>query len=718
VAKKKKRSLKIIGILFLAFFLISLWGLAAVAKMAKELPNPEQFVSRQLDQSTKIYDRAGETLLYEVHGAEKRTVVPFEEIPSYVKQATLAAEDQNFYNHPAFDWKGIVRAVITNIIKREYAMGGSTITQQLAKNAFLTSEKKLSRKAKELILAYWIEQRYSKDEILNLYLNQIPYGSNAYGIEAASQMFFSKSAKDLNLQESALTAAILQRPSYFSPWGYHQEELFQRKNRVLNEMFELGFISEEERDKAKDAEIIFAEQSIGSIKAPHFVMMVREYLNDKYGEDTVERGGLKVITTLDWDLQEKAQVSVEEGANRNSELYNGRNAALVAEDPKTGQILALVGSKNYSAPSEPDGCVSGKTCQFEGNFNVAAQGLRQPGSSFKPFAYLTAFEAGYTPNTVVFDVPTEFSTRIDVCPITNIDFNGDNDLCFHPQNFDHIFRGPINLRNALAQSINVPAVKVLYLAGIQKTVETAQRLGITTLDDLSRFGLSLVLGGGEVKLTELVGAYSAFANDGILNKQTFILEVRDSKNKVLEKYENNPEKAIEPQYVRMINNILSDIEARSPLFENSLNLTVFPDREVAMKTGTTNDYKDAWTMGYTPNMVVGVWTGNNNNQSMQKQAGSILAAVPIWHDFMGKAIENRPIEFFEKPEEIKRNNPILDGIYLINEDVHNILHYIDKNNPLGPIPAVPQNDPQYQNWELPARLWWISEGGWVNSITD
>jgi 1A family penicillin-binding protein len=716
VAKKKSLTLKIAGILLLAFFLVSLWGLAVVAKMTKELPNPEQFVSRQLDQSTKIYNRTGEVLLYEVHGAEKRTVVPFEEIPERVKQATLAAEDQNFYNHPAFDWKGIMRAVVTNIIKGEYAMGGSTITQQLAKNAFLTPEKTITRKVKELVLAYWIEQRYSKDEILNLYLNQIPYGSSAYGIEAASQMFFSKSAKDLNLQESAFTAAILQRPSYFSPWGYHVDELKQRKNHVLDEMFGLGFINEEEKNKAQKTEVVFSEQTIGSIKAPHFVMMVREYLNEKYGEDTVEKGGLKVITTLDWKLQEKAQISVEEGAKRNAELYNGRNAALVAEDPKTGQILALVGSKNYSAPSEPDGCVSGKTCQFEGNFNVASQGLRQPGSSFKPFAYVTAFEAGYTPDTVLFDVPTEFSTMTDVCPIININFNDDNDQCFHPQNFDHIFRGPVNLRNALAQSINIPAVKVLYLAGIPSTVQTAQKLGITTLNDLSRFGLSLVLGGGEVKLTELVGAYSAFANDGVKNSQSFILEIKDPKNKILEKYESNPEKAIEPQYARMINNVLSDIEARSLLFENSLSLTVFPDREVALKTGTTNDYKDAWTIGYTPNLVVGVWAGNNNNQPMQRQAGSILAAVPIWHDFAGKALEGQLIEFFGKPENITRDNPILNGVYMINNDVHNILHYIDKNNPLGGAPAVPQNDSQYQNWELPVRLWWIKEGGWIKTL--
>ena len=716
MANKKRLTLKIIGILLLAFFLFSLWGLAVVAKMTRELPNPEQFVSRQLDQTTKIYDRTGEVLLYEVHGTEKRTVVPFEDIPEYVKQATLAAEDQSFYQHPAFDWRAIVRAVIVDIIKGEYAQGASTITQQLAKNAFLTSEKKISRKVKELILAYWIEQRYSKDEILNLYLNQIPYGSNAYGIEAASQMFFSKEAKNLSLAEAAMTAAILQAPSYYSPWGYHTDELVQRKNHVINEMYELGFIDEEEKERAVNIEVVFSEQSIGSIKSPHFVMMVKDYLIDKYGEDMVEKGGLKITTTLDWDLQQKAEESIKEGAQRNTELYNGRNASLVAEDPKTGQILALVGSKDYFGDSEPEGCVSGKTCQFEGNFNVASQGLRQPGSSFKPFAYLTAFEQGYTPSTVVFDVPTEFSTRIDACPITNINFYDENKLCFHPGNFDHIFRGPVNLRNALSQSINIPSVKVLYLAGLSNTIQTSQKLGITTLNDLSRFGLSLVLGGGEVKLTELVGAYSVFANDGAKNSQTFILEVKDSKNKVLEKYSEESKQVVEAQYVRLLNNVLSDIEARSPLFQNSLNLTVFPDREVALKTGTTNDYRDAWTIGYTPSLVVGVWAGNNNNQPMQSQGSSILAALPIWHDFMSKALEGRPIEFFNRPESYIANKPMLDGNYLIDNEVHNILFYIDKNNPLGEIPSTPQNDSQFQNWELPVRLWWIKEGNWVKTL--
>ena len=713
MAKKKRLTLKIIGFVLLIFFLLSLWGLAVVAKMTRELPNPEQFVNRQLDQSTKIYDRTGEVLLYEIHGAEKRTIISFEDIPEHIKQATLAAEDQSFYHHPAFDWRAIVRAVIVDLIKGKYIQGASTITQQLAKNAFLTSEKTISRKVKELVLAYWIEQRYSKDEILNLYLNQIPYGSNAYGIEAASQMFFSKQAKKLTLAEAAITAAIIQAPSYYSPWGYHRNELIQRKNHVIGEMYELGFIDEEEKQRAINIELMFSDQSIGSIRAPHFVMMAREYLINKYGEDMVEKGGLKVITTLDWDLQQKAEISIEEGAQRNTELYNGRNAALVAEDPKTGQILALVGSKNYFGDNEPKGCKSGVSCQFEGNFNVANQGLRQPGSSFKPFTYITAFEQGYTPNTIVFDAPTEFSTHTDVCPITNINFYDENDLCFHPKNFDHQFRGPVNLRNALSQSINVPSVKVLYLAGLTNTIQTAQKLGITTLNDLSRFGLSLVLGGGEVKLTELVGAYSVFAQDGIKNDQVFILEIKDSKNKVLEKYNNKPTQVIETQYIRFLNNILSDIEARSPLFQNSLNLTVFPDREIALKTGTTNDYRDAWTIGYTPSLVVGVWAGNNNNQPMQEQAGSILAAVPIWHDFMGKALESHPIEFFNKPDEITRNKPILDGNYLINGDVHNILYYVDKNDPLGPAPAVPQNDSQFQNWELPVRLWWISKNPFI-----
>ncbi len=692
--KKKTLILKLLGLFLLAVFGLAFWFLIIVSKMARELPSPEQLTTRPISQSTKIYDRTGQILLYEIHGEEKRTVIPFEEIPDVVKNATIAIEDQNFYQHSALDWRGTIRAIFVDITTGKPAQGGSTLTQQLARNAFLTSEKTIQRKIKELILANWIGEKYTKDQILALYLNQIPYGSNAYGIESASQTYFNKSAKDLSLTEAAALAAMIQAPTYYSPWGPHQDELVQRKNYVLEQMLKLGFIDEQQKEQAQNTKLTPSSQSIGSIKAPHFVMMVKDYLANKYGEDAMENGGLKVISTLDWPMQELAEKVVKEGADKNTELYQGKNASLVAEDPKTGQILALVGSKDYFDLNN------------DGNFNVAAQGLRQPGSSFKPFAYVTAFKKGYTPNTVIFDLPTEFSTNNDVCPLININFSDNNPLCFHPENFDGNFRGPVSFRNALAQSINVPSVKVLYLAGLADTIKTAQDFGITTLVDQSRYGLSLVLGGGEVKLIDMVGAYSVFAQEGVKHQQSLILEIKDSKDTTLEKYIDQATQVIEPQYTRIISDILSDADARSPLFHNSLSLTVFPDREVALKTGTTNDYKDAWAIGYTPSLTVGVWAGNNDNKPMQKQAGSILAAVPIWNAFLVKALENQPVESFGKPDPAPANKAVLNGGYISNGEAHDIIYYVDKNDPLGSQPSNPWLDPQFQNWELPIKMWW------------
>ncbi|NCN94810.1 penicillin-binding protein [Candidatus Wolfebacteria bacterium] len=685
--------LKLAGLFILACLLLGVWGLISVARMAQELPNPEEFIDGQITQSTKIYDRAGEVLLYEIHGDQKRTVIPFSDIPQYSKEATLAIEDQNFYHHAAMDWKGTLRALITNLTTGEMSQGGSTITQQLARNTFLTAEKTIQRKIKELILANWIEEKYTKDKILELYLNQIPYGTNAYGIESASQTYFNKSAKDLSLAESATLAAMIQAPSYYSPWGTHMEELINRKNYVLEQMNKLGFIDKQEEESAQKIKLVFASQNIGIIKAPHFVMMVEDYLIQKYGEDIVEKGGLRVITTLDWKLQQIAETAVENGANRNTELYQGKNAALVAQDPKTGQILALVGSKDYFDKS------------VDGNFNVAVQGLRQPGSSFKPFAYVTAFEKGYSPNTVIFDLPTEFSSYTDVCRLVNINYNDENPLCFHPQNFDGDFRGPINLRNSLAQSINVASVKVLYLAGLNDTIKTAQNFGLTTINDPGRYGLSLVLGGGEVKLIDMVEAYSVFSQEGIKHNQAIILEVDSAKGDILEKYLDQATRVIDQQYPKLVNNILSDIDARAGLFQSSLNLTVFPGRDVALKTGTTNDYKDAWTLGYTPSLTIGVWAGNSDNIPMQKHAGSILAAVPIWSEFMNAALQNYPMEFFNKPDGVQENKPMMNGEYIINGQVHEILYYVDKTNPMGPQPLNPEYDSQFWNWELPLKNW-------------
>ena len=690
--------MKRITFLFLIVVLVlGVWGGWELIQIIKELPQPEKIDYFQPVQSTKIYDRTGEILLWEIHGEQNRTVVPSEEIPDYAKKATVAIEDQNFYSHSALDVKAIFRAFFKNLIKGNFSQGGSTITQQLVKNVFLTPEKTIKRKIKEVILSYWIERNYSKDQILTQDLNQIPYGSNAYGIESASKMFLGKKTKDLTIAESAALAALIQSPSYYSPWGSHLEEFLSRKDYVLRQMDVLGFIDKQQLDQALQEKISFLSQNIGSLRAPHFTMMVREYLINKYGEDMVENGGLKVITTLDWKFQEKAEAAVTEGVKRNQELYKGNNAALVVQDPKTGQVLALVGSANYSDES------------IDGNFNVAAQGKRQPGSTFKPFAYITAFKEGYTPETIVFDVPTEFSSNNDRCP-AEVNFLNKDTACFHPQNFDGIFRGPVPLKQALAQSINVPSVKVLYLAGLDETITTAQKFGISTLTDRSRYGLSLVLGGGEVKLVDLVGAYSVFAQDGIKHSQSLILKVENYKGNVLEEYRDKPLQIIEPQYTRIISDILSDINLRSGLFQASLPLTVFESYEVALKTGTTNDYKDAWAIGYTPFLTVGVWAGRTDNKPMEKQGGSVLAAIPMWSSFLKEIINNYPAETFIKPEIVASQRPMLSGQYINNTgngpQVHNVLYYLNKKTPLQESTQPdPGNDPQFSNWEYSVLEW-------------
>jgi len=668
-------------------------GVLGYVYLSRNLPTVGEIVTHELTESTKIFDRTGETLLYEIHGEERRTYLPPEEIPDVLRQATVAVEDSGFYEHAAFDFRGTLRALWVDIVKGYRAQGGSTITQQVAKNSFLTPEKSLVRKIKELILAFRLEKVYTKDEILNLYLNQVPYGQNAYGVEAASQTYFGKSAKELNLAEAAMLAAIPQAPSYYSPWGSHTIELEERRKYVLSQMRNLGMIDEQQYDFAIQNKPVVMEQpkTASFALAPHFVMEVQEYLNNKYGEDFVSKAGLKVITTLDADLQKLANTAVEEGGDRNTELYSGHNAALIAMDPKTGQVLALVGSKNYFDPPEPEGCTEGSTCRFEGNFDVITQGLRQPGSSFKPFAYMEAFIKGFTPDTILFDVPTEFSTN-PVCPSTP-DYNDERTQCYHPQNFDHIFRGPITMKESLAQSINLTAVKTLYLAGFNDTINLAEKFGITSFSDRSRLGLSLVLGGGEVHPIELAQAYSVIANDGVGNPYTFILEVKDNNGKTLEEYKDHSERLVEANYTRLISDVLSDRDLRAPLYQSSLNLTGVPGYQIAMKTGTTNNYVDAWTFGYTPNLVVGVWAGNNNRYPLQQRGSSILAAVPMWHDFISGAVKLRPNEPFPKPEPQGTTIPVLRG-ELDRENPHNILFYLNR-----------LTDPQYLNWETGVQNW-------------
>ena len=651
---------------------------AAFLYLFRILPDPAALGDRRVIQSTKIFDRNGEVLLYEVYGEEKRTVIPFEQIPDRVKQATLVIEDSSFYKHSAFDWRGIIRAFWINLKSGSFRQGGSTITQQLARSAFLTPEKTVWRKIKELIIAFRLERKYSKDEILNLYLNQIPYGANAYGIEAAAQIYFQKSASKLNLAEAALLAALIKAPTYYSPWGAHGEELTSRKNYILEQMVFAGYIDDGERSVAQKMELQFTPQ-LQTIQAPHFVIAVQDYLINKYGEDFVRAAGLKVTTTLNVSLQQLAEKVVAEGATRNAEFYQGKNAALVAQDATTGQILALVGSKDYF------------DIENEGNFNVATQGLRQPGSALKPFAYLTAFKKGFVPEMRLYDAETEFDT------------SDRPEKSYKPQNFDEKFRGLTTMREGLAQSINIPSVKALYLAGLDETLKTVRDFGVNTLKERGRYGLSLALGGGEVKLLELVGAYGVLSQEGVKHRQWLVLKVEDAQGRILEKYQDQTEAVIDPQYPRLINDILADIKAREPLFQNSLALTVFPNQEVALKTGTTNDYRDAWALGYTPTFVAGVWAGNNDNQPMQKKGGSILAAVPIWSAFMKEALKDRPLQTFAKPEPgFVSNQPAVPE--------HDILYYFDKDNPQGPPPADPADDPQFANWEEGVMKWLREHG--------
>ncbi|MCP6720105.1 MAG: transglycosylase domain-containing protein [Patescibacteria group bacterium] len=698
----KKQLLTLVSLIILTIVIsFAAVGAVYVAVLIKQLPSPYQFSTRKINQSTKLYDRTGEILLYEIHGEEKRTVVPFEDIPEALKWATLAAEDDDFYNQPAFDLKAILRAFLINLKEGRITQGGSTITQQLAKNIFLTPERTFTRKLKELVLAIQLESQHSKTEIFSFYLNQIPYGSNAYGVEAASLTYFNKSVRDLTLSETVIIASLPKAPSYYSPWGSHKKELIQRQNYVLSRMVDLGFITEAEKEETKDKELTFAPQSIGTIKAPHFSLTVREYLIERYGEDLTISGGLRVITTLDWEMQQAAEQVIAEGAERNEELYGGKNAALVAQDPKTGHILALVGSRDYF------------DIENEGNFNVAIQGLRQPGSALKPFAYLTAFKKGYPLETVIIDAPTEFVPNNPNCPVL-VDFSNEDKKCFHPQNFDRKFRGPVTFKEGLAQSINVPSVKVLYLAGFDDVLSTIHDFGITTLRERGRYGLSLILGGGEVKLIDLVNAYSTLAEEGVRHEQGLILEIRDSRGNVIETYNNESERVAEELPVRLVNQILSDVELRSGLFQNSLSLTLFPEKEVALKTGTTDDYRDAWAIGYTPSLVVGVWAGNNDNSSMHEQGSSILAAVPIWSEFMSQVLENYPSETFERPGSTSLVvKPMLNGqaVYAPVIDnktlpqIHSLLNYVNKNDPLGPEPDNPEDDPQFYNWESAAIDW-------------
>jgi len=704
--------ISIFGIFFIGIFFVWI--------STFKIPNLDSFGERRVIESTKIYDNTGEFLLYDVNQETKRTVIAFEEISRHAKNATIAIEDREFYSHKGIKPSAIVRAALANILSLEYNQGGSTITQQVIKNALLTRDKLISRKIKEWVLALKLEKILSKDQILGTYLNEMPYGGAMYGIEEASRAFFGVGARDISLPQSAYLAAMLKAPSFYSPYGKNLKRLEERKNVVLREMLRNNFISQEEYESATKETIAFKPKETESIKAPHFIFYVIDELEKKYGEEVVRNGGLRVKTTLDYTKQKKGEEIADKFAKENKGKFNAENAAFVAIDPKTGAILVMVGSRNYFDE------------EIDGNFNIATA-KRQPGSTFKPFVYAQAFMDGFTPDTVVFDVKTQFSTRCS--PENTTSENG----CYSPDNYDNLYRGPITLRNSLAQSINITSVKTLYLAGIADSIRLAQKMGIESLGTPSQYGLTLVLGGGEVSLLEMTSAYSVFANEGTRNPEFAIQEVKDATGKVLYEQKPSPQEIIPRETALTVSDILSDNEARAPAFGQSSYL-FFPSRDVAVKTGTTNDYKDAWIIGYAPNITLGAWAGNNDNTPMEKKVAGFIVA-PMWRAFMDEVLKTIPEESF--PGVVAENSfdlkPVLRGkwkggisekIDLISQKrattftpvettkeyltggVHSILYWLDKENPRSDAPVTPENDPQYRSWEYGVSQW-LSLSGYV-----
>jgi 1A family penicillin-binding protein len=671
-------SLGVIG-----FALLVIW-LATI-----ELPDFNNFENRNIVNSTKIYDRTGKIVLYNIHDNVRRTAVDIKDISPYIQKATISIEDAHFYEHYGFRPTSFMRAVIANTLSGGYSQGGSTIDQQVVKNALLTREKTISRKLKEILLSLKLDRELPKDTILQIYLNESPYGGTIYGVEEASLTFFNKKAKDVTLTEAAYLAALPQAPTYYSPYGKHRDDLEKRKNLVLQRMYELGHITLDQKNFSQKESVSFQKDLSNTGKALHFVMYIREYLEEKYGVDVVQNGGLKVITTIDYDLQESFEKIVKDGATENEKKYKAKNSALVAIDPKTGQILSMVGSRDFFDTDIP------------GQFNITTA-LRQPGSSFKPIVYAAAMKLGYTPETVLFDVPTQFSTLCDAYG-NPINKKTDPSVCYMPENYDGLFRGPISIREALAQSLNIPAVKLLYLTGLNNAVALAQAMGLSTINDPTRYGLSLVLGGGEVTLLELTNAYGVFADNGIYHKQQGILEVRDRDDSVLEKFSLSETEVLPEPVTTLVSSMLSDNVARTPGFGAASSL-YFKDRPVAVKTGTTNDYKDVWVVGYTPSLVIGMWAGNNDNTPIDKKtAGFVLA--PIWRKAMDRGVANTQVEYFPDPLPNTSSKPILKGQYCGSNGIHTILASVIKNNPNEGYPSNSGNDSQYYLWETGIQRW-------------
>jgi len=621
--ESKMRNIKLIrlaGIVSLVGALVVIVGFfVAFAWFSRDLPKPGEVVRRE-GFSTRIFDRNGE-LLFDLYDTERRVPITIDQAPADLKNATIAIEDKDFYKHGGFDFLTVFR-IPYYFLTRQQLVGGSTLTQQLVKNALLTNERSLPRKFKEFVLAIQIERKFSKDQILEMYLNENPYGGTAWGVGTAAEVYFNKPVSELNLVESAILAGLPQRPSAYSPFSGKTDETGQplwqlRARGVLRRMQEDDHITEAAYQQALgDLELITFQQNATGIKAPHFVFYVRDQLVELYGEEIAEKGGLKVTTSLDSSLQDEAQTIVAEEIAK-VEAVNITNGSAMVMNPKNGEILAMVGSKDYFSK------------EIDGQFNVAVDGLRQPGSSIKPLTYLAMFQKGFTPASMLMDVETTFTS------------GATTEEPYKPRNYDGIFRGPVSIRNSLGSSLNVPAVKSMGIVGIENFLNLAYNMGFLTLEpsaeNLKRFGLSLTLGGGEVHLIDTVTAYSAFANGGSKVEPVSILRVEDKDGNLL--FENRPtqgQQVIRPEEAFLINDILSDNSARLIAFGGNSLLNT--RQAIAVKTGTTNEQKDNWTIGWSQELMVGVWVGNNNNSSMTRVASGITGASPIWRRIIDTAL--------------------------------------------------------------------------------
>jgi 1A family penicillin-binding protein len=618
--------LRVCEAILLGLLVVAVVGLALYRYYSRDLPDPSQLATHRPFETTRIYARDGQTLLYEVFDDGQRTVVPLDQVPWAVKAATIATEDADFFDNPGVDLRGIVRALWLNR-QGSIMSGGSTITQQVARNVLLSPEERTEqsydRKIREAILAFHLSRRYSKEQILAFYLNEVYYGNMAYGIEAAAQSYFAKPARDLSLPEAALLAGLVQSPSELNP--FNAPDVAKARQRiVLDLMVKQGRITADQAEAAFAMPLTLRPSNV-NIRAPHWVFYVLDQLEQQYGADLLRRGGLRVITTLDPATQ---QVAEEVARTRIEELRarDAHNAAVVVIDPKTSEILALVGSIDYN------------NVEIDGQVNVSIS-PRQPGSALKPIVYAAAMMQphGWTPATVIWDVP--------------LNVNG-----YQPVNYDNQFHGPQRLRLALANSFNIPAVKALQFTGVDAFLDLAHNMGITTLQDRDRYGLAVALGAGEVKLTDLTTAYTTFANGGRARPAVSILRVATNHGEVLYSYNPPAGTQVLGPYGEAIayqmTSILSDNEARTPMFGPNSVMRLKDDRPAAVKTGTSNDFKDSWAVGYTPDLVVGVWVGNTDNTPMQEVAGSNGAGT-IWRDIMERTHENKPPEQFVRPSNLK-----------------------------------------------------------------